>query len=140
MRHSFLQSKRWSTLTARQSNWNDFRPRYPKLRANQPIRTLRPRPAVPATSAEPSSTSASQSSEEAGKSHAALHDFCMTIPYGIAIGITGLFGCVVGYGNLAVFAAIAGSAVCLSSFFSLRAWRAGQSHARYTVASAGTLA
>jgi len=104
--------------------------------ANQPIKALRPRPSISATSAEPSSTS---SSEEAKKSYAALHDFCMTIPYGILIAITGLFGCVGGYGNLAVFAAFAGSVICLSSFFSLRAWREGQSNARYTVASAGTL-
>lgn len=61
----------------------------------------------------------------------------MTIPYGAVVAIIGLIGCIGGQGNLAVVAAFVGFATCLSSYFSLRAWRIGQSNSRYTMASAG---
>eukprot|EP00210_Caulerpa_lentillifera_P003456 g3298.t1 len=93
---------------------------------------------VASTSADSSSASLNHSSkEQQEKSYASLHDFCMTIPYGGVIIITGLFGCFAGYGNLAAVAAIAGFATCLSAYCSWRAWRLGKSHSRYTLASAG---
>lgn len=61
----------------------------------------------------------------------------MTIPYGGVVVVVGLFGCFVGYGNLAAIAAFAGAVTCLASYCSWKAWRLGQSNSRYTMASAG---
>eukprot|EP00210_Caulerpa_lentillifera_P002973 g2838.t1 len=61
----------------------------------------------------------------------------MTIPYGGTVTIAGLFGIITGYGNFALAAAIVGYATCVASLFSLRAWRAGRSNSKYTLASAG---
>jgi hypothetical protein len=69
--------------------------------------------------------------------HAALHDFCMCIPYG-ALLLAG------GAASLLTGGSTAGAALCLFgavhellAALSLRAWKRGASSAPYTLLSAG---
>ena len=71
------------------------------------------------------------------KQYAALHDFCMTIPYAAIVSLLGLKGVVAHQCRFATVFLFAGVASCISSALSLKTWKAGESNTRYTLASSG---
>lgn len=64
--------------------------------------------------------------------HAALHDFCMCIPYGLIVAAGGLLSAV-WTGLPGLYIAAAGIAEVLLSAKSLKAWKKGQSSGVFTI-------
>ena len=69
--------------------------------------------------------------------HAALHDFCMCIPYGALLLAGGLVSLGTGGGSAGAALCLFGCAHSLLAVLSLRAWKRGASSAPYTALSAG---
>jgi len=76
----------------------------------------------------------------AGGRHAALHDFCMAIPYGALALVGGLIVLASGGGSLGGGLAAGGAIVCAMAAMSLRAWRAGTSSTPFTLIAAAIAA
>lgn len=76
----------------------------------------------------------------AGDSHAGyagLHDFCMTIPYGTVSFCGGIVAYFLGATDIGAKVAAAGLVVCITSFLSLKTWKAGNSSLLFTATSGG---
>jgi hypothetical protein len=69
--------------------------------------------------------------------HAALHDFCMAIPYGGILTLGGLVALFLGGGIPSLLVTVAGGAMIALSRASLQAWRAERPAPLVTLAGAG---
>ena len=69
--------------------------------------------------------------------HAALHDFCMCIPYSAILLAGGLVSLGTGGGSAGAALCLFGCVHSLLAVLSLRAWKRGASSAPYTALSAG---
>jgi hypothetical protein len=69
--------------------------------------------------------------------HAALHDFCMCIPYGALLLAGGAASLLTGGSKAGAALCLFGAVHALLAALSLRAWKRGASSAPYTLLSAG---
>lgn len=81
---------------------------------------------VVASAASPSSSS-----------HAVLHDFCMSIPYGALLAVGGMASLLFGAGQMGWFVASSGAFVAFNSFLSLRHWKTGRDSSMFTALTGG---
>ncbi|GMH44083.1 hypothetical protein BSKO_12017 [Bryopsis sp. KO-2023] len=77
---------------------------------------------------------------ESGSSHAALHDFCMGIPFGGAMTVAGLVSSFLCKASSGLPITAMGAAIVVSSILSLKAWKKGASSMPFTVLSTGLAA
>lgn len=82
-------------------------------------------------------SSSSEAQQDSHKGHAFLHDFCMTIPFGIACVVAGVAIVALGSQTIGMQLLSAGAATAMCSILSLQAWKKGGSSTLYTAVSAG---
>lgn len=80
---------------------------------------------------------AAHGSRQSSNRHAALHDFCLCIPYGVVVAAGGLLGMVFGGGLPALAIAAAGALQVVLSNLSMQAWRARRQSLAVTAVEAG---
>ncbi|KAK9796308.1 hypothetical protein WJX73_000813 [Symbiochloris irregularis] len=99
-----------------------------------------PQKAVPIRAVKVSSTpsaSGEQARSTPDKGYAILHDFCMSIPYGTVVAVTGVVAWATGSTTPGVALLSAGVLVCGFAALSLQCYQAGKKSTPFTVASAG---
>lgn len=94
-------------------------------------------PAGNSNNSNNSPSSSSEAGQDSHKGHAFLHDFCMTIPFGIACVVAGVAIVALGAQTIGMQLLSAGAATAMCSILSLQAWKKGGSSTLYTAVSAG---
>lgn len=92
---------------------------------------------IPESAGQPINDSSEEEEElvEQPKTYAPLHDFCMTLPYGVLAVVVGVVGLLLGGGVFGWLTLGNGVAVLAMAALSLRAWRKGNLTKTFTILS-----